>query len=270
MKWVLYGAPVGIALLLWLLVKLDQNYKVIHHVVIVENSGSAHVVEMEAEGSGYALLFWQLPETLSLARWCMEEGRSPKGIFIRWKDIESRRRILCSQLQPRRYQPSIHWVLPQEADFVSPPKWKIDIIWVSANYQPPPWETEVVARLGKHLYPIALTLQWRVYPETLWVEAEIARYILATTSVKPRIEGANTERIELIPPQVRVQFLVPEPYADRWSPADFEVVVSMQKLLPGDTVVYPHLVRRPPFVRKIQIDPPALGFIRISYLQNER
>jgi hypothetical protein len=81
--------------------------------------------------------------------------------------------------------------------------------------------------------------------------------------IAPKVVGVKGYLLLLRPSRVKLLFSVPASYAAQWYPSNFEVVVDMQKVLPGDTVVYPELRKKPSFVRDVQILPPALEFTRI-------
>jgi hypothetical protein len=138
-----------------------------------------------------------------------------------------------------------------------------DSVWIGKGEALPPYEFELVAQKGKHVYPVVLPKSWYVYPETLWVAAEVDRFVLATVALAPQVQGAKGYRVRFRPDKVSLRFWIPEAYQDKWHPEDFAIVVPMDKLLPGDTVVFPELVRKPSYARQVQLIPSALAFTRI-------
>ncbi|MCX7605990.1 MAG: hypothetical protein N2170_01825 [Bacteroidia bacterium] len=263
MRWLLPIISFLAAVTLWLLIKLDQRYKVTHSVVVRTGEMASPSINLEAEGIGYSLLFWRPPDTVSLARLCLAPLTAPSGVTVRWDMSGVQHAGLCKLLRLRTYRPTLRWILPEGTDFVESPRWLTDSVWAPGEEKFPPFEYELVAQVGRHVYPIPLPSGWDVYPETLKVEAEVSRYVFASVALRPRIEGAKGYKVRLNPEKVEVSFWVPESHMKRWSPADFEVVVYMHKLLPGDTTVYPELIKRPPFVRQVRVIPSSLNFIQI-------
>lgn len=263
MRLLLYGVSLSAAILLWLLIKLDRTYTV-SHTIYVEVGGQAEPfpIEVEVEGNGYDLLRWRRMDTIPAAQLCIAPPRGVNRINLHWDQREFHRRALCERLKLIHYKPTLRWILPKGADFVEPPEWLSDSVWVLSDTLPA-WEYELVAKPGIHRYPIPLPRRWGAYPETLWVEGHVAQYIYATVEVPPSTEGTQGYTLVLTPPKVQVHFWVPQSMADRWKPEDFQVVVDMRKVLPTDTVVYPELRQRPPYVRRVEIQPPALSFTRL-------
>lgn len=259
MRWGLYGLSLATACLLWLLVKLDQRDKVVQKVHLVVRGEIVRSVEVQVEGPTYALLFWQPPETLSLGRYCFALPQAPVTLSVSWPSVGS----LCEQLRREVYHPKLHWVLPEGTDFVEPPRWLTDSIWVLQEAPLPSWEVSLVAQRGKRIYPVPLPAKWYIYPETLWVEATVDRFVFASVSLVPRLEGVQGYKVLLNPARVEVRFWVPERQLGAYQPEDFELVLRMDKVLPGDTVAYPELVRYPSFIRQVEVVPTFLNFARI-------
>ncbi|MCS7153223.1 MAG: hypothetical protein N2253_04425 [Bacteroidia bacterium] len=264
MRFFLYGLATTAALVLWFLVKLDRTYLLTHTVQVYggEGKSGAFSVNVEIEGDGYSLLRWKRIDTISAARLCLAPPTAVEKVKLRWDLSPLRRAGICGELRLRKYRPSLHWVLPSGADFVGPYEWISDSIW-SLQETLPSWEYQLVAKPGRHRYPIPLPAHWGVYPETLWVQAEVSRYIYAATEVTPQSEGTEGYTLILQPPRVQVRFWVPQAYADQWKPSDFLVVVDMRKVMPTDSVVFPELRKRPPYVRNVEIYPSVLGFTRL-------
>lgn len=262
------GLALVAAVFLWLLVKLDQRYEV-RKAVWVRLWGGERVpsslvaAELQIEGSGATLLRRRLPDTLSLARLCKGGYPAERDFFVRWVFWGAKEADLCAQLERLVYHPKLRWILPEGAEFVEPYRWVSDTVWVWKGHLLPSYEQEIVARVGYHTYPVPLPSSWGVYPETLYVQAHIGRYLQAEVEVEPRIVGAGKYQVLLRPARVQVRFLLPESYASDWDPSEFEVVVDMQKVLPEDTAVYPELRRKPPFVRHVELVPRSLEFTRI-------
>jgi len=264
----LVGLALGAAVFLWLLVKLDQRYEVRKPVWVRLGSGEKSgenllAAEMHISGAGAALLRRRLSDTVSLARLCKGVDPLQRDFSVRWAIFGAKEADLCAQLEKVVYRPRLRWILPEGADFVEPYKWVSDTVWVWKGHLPPPYEQEIVAEVGHHTYPVPLPSSWAVYPETLYVQAYIGRYLQGEVEVEPQVIGAEKYRVLLRPARVQVRFLVPESYAGEWGPADFEVVVDMHKVLPEDTAVYPELRRKPPFVRSVELRPRSLDFTRI-------
>lgn len=263
MRVFLYGIALTAAILLWLLIKLDRTYTITHTVAVHAEPGSDPLlVNLEVEGDGYNILRWRRIDTISATRLCLSPPRGWRGVALRWDLQELRRRGLCERMKQIRYKPSLRWILPTGADFVDPPVWVSDSVWI-LNDTLPPAEYELVAVPGRQRYPVPLPAQWGVYPETLWVESHVAQYIYAVAEVIPTTEGTQGYTLVLTPPRVQVRFWVPQSMADRWQPSDFVVAIDMRKVLPNDSVVYPELRRRPPYVRRVEIVPPALSYTRL-------
>ncbi|MCS7298180.1 MAG: hypothetical protein RMK19_04510 [Bacteroidia bacterium] len=258
------AAVAGIGgLLLWLLIKLERTYTISHKVFVQPAIGNAsEVVSVEVEGKGYALFFWRRIDTISVARLCMDPPRGAGRVSLRWNLSELNRSGICKRLKPTQVRVPVRWVLPAGADLIEPPFWRNDTVW-SLTDSLPLQEYELVAQIGRRSYPIPLPSEWGVYPETLWVEAHVASYIYAITEVVPQPEGVDGYTLLLQPDQVQVRFWIPQSMADRWKPSDFQVVVDMNKVMPGDSLVYPELRRRPPYARRIEIIPSALRFTRL-------
>lgn len=263
MRFTLYGIAVLAALFLWLLVKLDRGYR-LRRAVVVRTTDEAPILQayLEIEGTGYRLLFWQGWDTISAAHLCLDPPQESKGVTLRWDLHELQHSGICERLRPLRYRPALRWILPTGGEIVEPPIWVKDTVW-SLSDTLPAWECEVTGKIGKHRYPLRLPKEWGVYPETLWVEARIERFTRLTTEIIPQAEGTEGYTLLLNPSRVQVHFWVPISMAERWKPSDFEVVVDMRKVLPGDSVVYPEIRRRPPFAQRIEIVPSALGFTRV-------
>lgn len=262
------GLALIAAIFLWLLVKLDQRYEVRKSVWVRlwgGGKGTANLVaaELQVGGAGAALLSRRLPDTLSLARLCKGIYPVDRDFFVRWGLLGAKEADLCAQLEKVVYHPRLRWILPEGADFVEPYGWVSDTVWAWKGYLLPLYEQEIVAQIGYHTYPVPLPPSWGVYPETLYVQAHIGRYLQVEVEVEPRIVGAVSYRVLLRPACVQVRFLLPESYAGEWSASDFEVVVDMQKVLPEDTAVYPELRRKPSFVRHVELVPRSLEFTRI-------
>lgn len=259
MRWGLYGLSLFLACLLWLLVKLDQRHVVKRTLHLAMRGQEVRSVEVQAEGPIYALLLWKLPDTLSLARYCFAPPVAPAALKVSWPSVG----FLCEQLRREAYRPKLHWVLPEGTDFVEPPRWVVDSLWVGQNMSLPPWEVSLVAQRGKQMYPVPLPPQWYTYPETLWVEANVDRFVFASITLLPRLEGVKGYKVLLNPARVEVRFWVPERQLGAYQPEDFELVLRMDKVLPSDTVVYPELLRYPPFIRQVEVVPAYLNFARI-------
>lgn len=259
MRWGLYGLSLLAACLLWLLVKLDRPYKVGEKVSLAMLGEVLRSVEVQVEGPAYALLLWRPPDTLSLARYCFAPPPAPAALRVYWPSVG----VLCEQLRREVYHPKLHWVLPEGTDFVEPPRWLVDSLWLGQNASLPPWEVSLVAQRGKKTYPVPLPPKWYVYPETLWVEAHVDRFVFASVSLAPRLEGVQGYKVLLNPARVEVRFWVPEKQLGAYQPGDFELVLRMDKVLPGDTVAYPELVRYPAFIRQVEVVPASLSFARI-------
>lgn len=263
MRFLLYGIALTAAVFLWLLIKLDRTYTLTHTVLVQVSPEVEPVpISLEVEGGGYDMLRWRRIDTISAARLCIAPPKNWRGIALRWDFQELRRQGICDRLRRIQYKPSLRWVLPGGADFVTPPVWLTDSLWASWDTLPST-EYELVAVPGRHRYPLPLPPQWGVYPETLWVEGHVAQYMYAVTEVTPIAEGTEGYTLVLTPSRVQVRFWVPQAMVDRWKPSDFVVAIDMRKVLPNDSVVYPELRRRPPYVRQVEIIPPALRYTRL-------
>lgn len=263
MRWVLLGIAVLAGGILWLFVKLDQKYKVSFQVIASAPGIKPVAFPVQVEAVGYDLLSWEVRDTLPLARLCVGVLPFPNKVEVRWEGNAEPTQKLCEQLHKVAYRPALRWILPQGADFVGRPQWIQDSVWLGKGSTLPSYEFELVAQIGKHRYPVVLPKSWYVYPETLWVEAEVDRFVLATVTLSPQVQGAKGYRVRFRPERVSVQFWIPEAYQGQWRPEDFTLLVPMDKVLPGDTVVFPELVRKPPYVRQVQLIPTALAFTRI-------
>lgn len=259
MRWGLYGLSFLGACLLWLLVKLDQRYQLRKVVYLAMQAGSGRSVEVQVEGPAYVLFLWQPPDTLSLARYCFALPQAPAELSVSWPPVGS----LCEELRREVYHPTLHWVLPEGTDFIEPPRWLQDTLWVVRDFSPPSWEVSLVAQRGKRVYPVPLPPKWYIYPETLWVEANVDRFVFASVSLVPRVEEVQGYKVFLNPARVEVRFWVPESQLGAYQPEDFELVLRMDKVLASDTVVYPELVRYPSFIRQVEVVPAYLNFVRI-------
>ncbi|MCS7163006.1 MAG: hypothetical protein NZ958_06770 [Bacteroidia bacterium] len=262
--WLLSGA-LGGAVGLWFLVKLDATYAVTYHVALSPRplEDLPEYVEVEAKGSGYELLLARRYDTISPIRLCVAPPERVGPLLLRWNLAEFHRRMPCHRLKQLTYRPLIRWIHPEGMDFVGPVVWARDTVWVWERDTLPPWEYTCVAREGRHRYPIPLPPQWGVYPETLWVEAEVAPFVFATVTITPHLEGAENTPTTLTPDRVEVRFWLPRPYLRKWKPEDFEVVVNMRKVLPNDSFVYPELRRYPPFIYQVEMVPSKLSFTRL-------
>ncbi|MCX8112800.1 MAG: hypothetical protein N3E49_06360 [Bacteroidia bacterium] len=263
MRLFLYVIAGTAAILLWFLIKLDKLYT-LNHTVFVRGSplGDGAFVGVEVTGKGYNLLRWRHLDTISAVQLCVAPPTTVGEVKLHWNMENLSRLGVCGKLQVRRYRPSLRWILPSGADFVVPPTWIADSVWTFIDSLPR-WDYQLAAEVGRRTYPIPLPRHWGVYPETLWVEANVARFIYAITEVTPQPEGTKGYTLILNPSRVQVRFWVPQSMVDRWKPSDFYVVVDMQKVLPKDSVVYPEVRRRPPYVRQVEIFPPALKFTRL-------
>ncbi|MEN3040442.1 MAG: hypothetical protein ABDH66_02740 [Bacteroidia bacterium] len=263
MRLFLYGVAVTVAILLWLLIKLDRTYK-ISRIVTVQAPGLERPIlaTVEVEGSGYDLIYERGGDTISAARLCISPPATKNKLKMHWSLTELNRSGICHKLRRISYRPILRWILPSGADFVSPPAWLSDTIWAFADSLPP-FTYELVAKLGYHRYPVPLPPDWATYPETLWIEANTARYIYASTEVSPKAIGTENYSLILTPNRVQIRFWVPQSMADQWKSEDFQVIVDMRKVLPKDSVVFPELHKCPPYVRRVEIIPPALGFTRV-------
>ncbi|MCS6894552.1 MAG: hypothetical protein NZZ60_00165 [Bacteroidia bacterium] len=252
-----------VAILLWLLIKLDRNYKVSRTVVVqVPISERPVLVNVDIEGSGYDLLYESNIDTIAAARLCIAPPAARGNLSMRWNLRELHQLGICQKLRRISYKPTLRWILPSGVDFVSPPNWLSDTIWTFADSLPP-LSYELVAKIGYHRYAVPLPSHWGNYPETLWVEAHTAKYIYASVEVTPQAIGTENYALLLTPNRVQIRFWAPQSMADRWKPEDFQVIVDMRKVLAGDSVVFPELHKCPSYVRRVEITPSALSFTRV-------
>ncbi len=245
--------------LLWGLIRLSRTYTYEWDVVVVGPGIGYDYARLVAVGSGYAFLQANLPDTLSLARLCkgLGSGGALSIHSLHAPLIDS----LCQAIQRQVYRPRLRWILPEGCDFAMPYRWKVDSVWALTGWPPPPVEIDVVGRKGQHRYPIPLPKSLGVYPETLWVEAKLVRYFRVRYMVEPRILNKGASRVFLTPPRLTLEFEVEESHKSRVQPRDFDLVVDMNKVLPGDSVVSVALMQKPAGVRNVRFFPTALRFI---------
>lgn len=249
-------------LLLWGLMRLSRTYTYEWDVVVLKPGLGYDYARLVARGPGYAFLWANLPDTVSLVRLC--RGFEIKGPLLLEAARGFRMDTLCQAIQVQVYRPRLRWILPEGYDFAMPYRWLMDSIWTLAGWTPPPLEIDVVARGGRHRYPIPLPKSLGVYPETLWVEAKVVRYFRIRYTVEPRLLNKGSSRVALSPPRITLEFEVEEAQKSRVRPGDFELVVDMSKVLPGDSVVSVTLTQRPSGVRNVRFYPAALRFTRVS------
>ncbi|MCS6790046.1 MAG: hypothetical protein NZ580_03610 [Bacteroidia bacterium] len=255
---ILYGIAVIGAFFIWLSIRLEQTYRIEYKVKLwplPESAGYPTEAHLQVEGTGYALLFWKRIDTISPVRLCFKPPQASSSLRLTWEAHPE----LCKRIRRFPLRPIVRWIMPEGMDFVVPPTWVSDSVWAIEPFtlaQIP--EVQLVARSGKHLYPVPVPMG--VYPETLWVQAHITRFIPASVELTPILEDEPGRPFFLRPAYVTVRFWIPESHLKEWKRSDFEVVVNVKKVLRGDSVVYPELRKRYPHARYVEISPNVLHF----------
>ncbi len=258
----LWPLAILLSLVLWLLTKLSQTYSTQVSRLLWGGKGCGVLgrTQLAVSGKGYELIRRQLNafrDTLSLARLC--KGALPKEINLHTPySLDS----LCKRIHPYPQNLRVEWVLPKDHDWVEPWQWVgSETLWGCA---PPPSQKVVLSgKPGLHLYPVVLPGEWGVYPETLWIQGDLAPYFWVRYQVRPHVIGTGDYRVLLSPPVLEVAFQVPQAYADEVSPADVEVLVDMRKVLPQDTVAYLQVRTKKAYIRNLRFHPKAVRFTKV-------
>lgn len=259
----LWLLSVGVSLGLWTIIRLSQTYRILvqRPLWAGRECGALGWAQLSIEGRGHELFRYMRAhqDTLSLARLC--KATLPPPVKVQVTDAP-RLDSLCARVTPHRPSLRVEWILPENHDWVEPWRWMgPETLWSCSA--PPPHTITLVGKPGLHRYRVILPREWGVYPETLWIRGHLASYAWVRYQIRPIIVGATSYRVLLSPPALEVLFQVPRGYVNEVSPGDIEVLIDMRKVLPQDTVAYPQVRVRKPYIRNLRFSPKAVRFTKV-------